>query len=109
MQFGFVNNLVSLPYGIPGIGMPLTAPPKSVDPKNQVFAIIRSRGTAGPLEELAAKRKNIHIVVTDISDPKKLDQAAAEVSKVTAGSLDVLILNAGSAGPETSALPPSVL
>jgi len=79
----------------------------SVDPKNQVFAIIRSLGTAGPLEELAAKRKNIHIVVTDISDPKKLDQAVAEVSKVTAGSLDVLILNAGSAGPETSGLPPS--
>ena len=89
--------------------MPLTAPPKSVDPKNQVFAIIRSRGTVGPLEELAAKRKNIHIVVTDISDPKKLDQAAAEVSKVTAGSLDVLILNAGSAGPDTNALPPSAL
>lgn len=89
--------------------MPLTAPPKSVDPKNQVFAIIRSRGTAGPLEELAAKRKNIHIVVTDISDPRKLDQAAAEVSKVTAGSLDVLILNAGSAWPETSALSPSAL
>ncbi|KAH7341175.1 hypothetical protein BKA66DRAFT_517387 [Pyrenochaeta sp. MPI-SDFR-AT-0127] len=79
----------------------------SVDPKNQVFALIRSRGTAGPLEELAAKRKNIHIVVTDISDPRKLDQAATEVSKVTAGSLDVLILNAGSAGPDTSVLPPS--
>jgi len=86
--FGFVDNL-------------------SADPKNQVFAIIRSRGTAGPLEELAGKRKNIHIIVTDIFDPKKLDQAAAEVSKVTAGSLDVLILNAGSAGPETSALPPT--
>src|ERR1700742_847776 len=81
--------------------MALTVLPKSVDPINQVFAIIRSRGTAGPLEELAAKRKNIHIVVTDISDPSKLQQAAAEVSKVTAGSLDVLILNAGSAGPET--------
>lgn len=79
----------------------------SVDPKNQVFALIRSRGTAGPLEELAAKRKNIHIIVTDISDPRKLDQAAAEVSKVTAGSLDVLILNAGSAGPDTSTLPPN--
>jgi NAD(P)-dependent dehydrogenase (short-subunit alcohol dehydrogenase family) len=84
-------------------------PPKSVDPKNQVFALIRSRGTAGPLEELATKRKNVHIVVTDISDPKKLDQAAAEVSKVTGGSLDVLILNAGSAGPDTSALSPSAL
>ena len=89
--------------------MPLTAPPKSVNPKNQVFAIIRSRGTAGPLEELAAKRRNIRIVVTDISDPRKLDQAAAEVSKVTAGSLDVLILNAGSAEPETSTLQPSAL
>ncbi|KAI1623185.1 hypothetical protein EDD37DRAFT_682688 [Exophiala viscosa] len=86
--FGFVDNL-------------------SADPENQVFAIIRSRGTAGPLEELAAKRKNIHIVVTDISDPRKLQQAAAEVSNITAGSLDVLILNAGSAGPETSVLPPS--
>ncbi len=89
--------------------MPLTAPLKSVDPKNQVFAIIRSRATAGPLEELAAKHKNIHIVVTDISDPRKLDQAAAEVSEVTGGSLDVLILNAGSAGPDTSALPPNAL
>jgi NAD(P)-dependent dehydrogenase (short-subunit alcohol dehydrogenase family) len=89
--------------------MSLTAPPKSGDPKNQVFALIRSRGTAGPLEELASKRKNIHIIVTDISDPKKLAQAAAEVSQVTAGSLDVLILNAGSAGPDTSALPPSAL
>jgi NAD(P)-dependent dehydrogenase (short-subunit alcohol dehydrogenase family) len=74
-----------------------------------VFAIIRGRATAGPLEELAAKRKNIHIVVTDISDPSRLDQAAAEISTITAGSLDVLILNAGSAGPETSVLPPSAL
>ncbi|EXJ56769.1 hypothetical protein A1O7_07113 [Cladophialophora yegresii CBS 114405] len=81
--------------------------PKSVDPKNKVFALIRSRATAGPLEELAAKRKNIHIVVTDMSNPRKLDEAAAEVAKVTGGSLDVLILNAGSAGPETSTLPPS--
>lgn len=89
--FGFVNNL-------------------SVDPNNQVFALIRSRATASPLEELAAKRKNIHIVVTDISDPRKLDQATGEVSKVTGGSLDVLILNAGSAGPEdTSVLPPTAL
>ena len=74
-----------------------------------MFALIRSRGTASPLEELASKRKNVHIVVTDLSDPKKLAHAAAEVSQLTAGSLDVLILNAGSAGPETSALPPSAL
>ncbi|KAL5464763.1 hypothetical protein PMIN06_000930 [Paraphaeosphaeria minitans] len=77
------------------------------DSKNQVFALIRSLGTAGPLLELAAQRKNIHVIVTDISDPTKLDDAAAEVSKATAGSLDVLLLNAGSAGPDTAVLPPS--
>lgn len=87
----------------------LTVGPKSADPNNQVFAVIRSRETAGPLEELAAKRKNIHIVVTDISDPRKLEQAAIEVAKVTDGSLDVLVLNAASAGPETSALSPTAL
>jgi NAD(P)-dependent dehydrogenase (short-subunit alcohol dehydrogenase family) len=90
--------------------MSLIALLQSVDPKNQVFAIIRNRETAGPLEELAEKRQNIHIVVTDISDPKKLGQAAAEVSKVTAGSLDVLILSHyGLAGAETGALTPSAL
>ena len=74
-----------------------------------MFALIRSRATAVPLEELASKRKNIHVIVTDISNPKKLAQAAAEVSGVTTGSLDVLILNASSAGPDTSALAPSAL
>ncbi|KAL2060009.1 hypothetical protein VTL71DRAFT_9831 [Oculimacula yallundae] len=86
--FEFVNNLSS-------------------NATNHVFALIRSRATAGPLEELASKRQNIHIVVTDLSDTKKLAQAAAEVSQATAGSLDVLILNASSAGPDTSALTPS--
>jgi NAD(P)-dependent dehydrogenase (short-subunit alcohol dehydrogenase family) len=78
-----------------------------MDPSNQVFALIRTLETAGPLKDLAARRQNIHVIVTDISDPTKLDGAASEVSKVTAGSLDVLILNAGSAGPDTAALSPS--
>ncbi|KAH0841374.1 short-chain dehydrogenase [Fonsecaea pedrosoi] len=86
--FGFIDNL-------------------SADPKNQVFALIRSRATASPLEALAAKRKNIHIIVTDISDPRKLDDAAAQVSKLTGGSLDSLILNAGSAVPETGFITPT--
>jgi NAD(P)-dependent dehydrogenase (short-subunit alcohol dehydrogenase family) len=87
----------------------LTARAKSSDENNQVFALIRTRATAGPLEALAAERKNIHIVVTDISDPKKLAEAATEVSENTAGSLDVLILNAGSTTAETSNMPPSAL
>ena len=89
--------------------MPLTGRSKSADPHNQVFAIIRSRGTAGPLEKLAAKRKNIHILVTDLSDPKQLDETATEVSRVTNGSLDILILNAGSTTDETAQIPPSGL
>lgn len=89
--------------------MQLTSLYQSADPNNQVFAIIRSRATAAPLEELAAKRTNIHIVETDLSDPKKLKQAAAEVAEATDGSLDVLLLNHGSAAAETSSLPPTAL
>lgn len=75
-----------------------------------MFAVIRSRSTAAPLEALAAKRKNIHIIVTDIFDPKKLSEASIEISQITGGSLDVLILNAGSTtGAETSSLTPSAL
>lgn len=82
----------------------------SSNSNDQVIALIRSRATAGPLEELASKRKNIHIIETDIGDPQKLEQAAAEAGKVTNGSLDILILNAGSTtGPETSQLTPSAL
>jgi NAD(P)-dependent dehydrogenase (short-subunit alcohol dehydrogenase family) len=81
----------------------------SSNPDNKVFAIIRSRETAAPLEKLAAERGNIHLVVTDISSPQKLEQAVKEVSSITAGSLDYLILNAGSASTETGALSPSNL
>ncbi|KIV94491.1 hypothetical protein, variant [Exophiala mesophila] len=86
--FGFIENL-------------------SANSKDEVFALIRSRATAGPLEKLATERKNVHIIVTDIADPQKLAEAAAEVAKVTAGSLDVLILNASSPGPDTGALSPT--
>ncbi|OQV10142.1 hypothetical protein CLAIMM_14182 [Cladophialophora immunda] len=81
----------------------------SADPANTVFALIRSRATAGALEQLAATRKTIHIIVTDLADPKSLAQAAADISAVTGGSLDVLILNAGSAAgpPEASVLAPA--
>ncbi|CAI6312312.1 unnamed protein product [Periconia digitata] len=79
----------------------------SADSNNEVFALIRSRTTAGALEDLAADRKNIHIIETDISRPEKLKETAAEISKSTNGSLDVVILNASSPGPDTFALSPS--
>jgi NAD(P)-dependent dehydrogenase (short-subunit alcohol dehydrogenase family) len=58
---------------------------------------------------LAGQRKNIHILETDISEPKKLDATAEEIAKITGGSLDVLVLNAGSASTETSAWGPAAL
>jgi NAD(P)-dependent dehydrogenase (short-subunit alcohol dehydrogenase family) len=88
--FGFIDNLSS-------------------DPDNQVFALIRNLATADALKTLAAERKNVHIVVTDLSSPEKLKQAAEEISKTTEGSLDVLMLNAGSDAGETGTLPPLAL
>ncbi|RFU81263.1 hypothetical protein TARUN_918 [Trichoderma arundinaceum] len=66
----------------------------SADSQNTVFALIRSQKTAGPLNELAASRKNIHILETDISNPETLKDTAEQIGKVTGGKLDVLIHNA---------------
>ncbi|KAK4071032.1 uncharacterized protein Triagg1_6399 [Trichoderma aggressivum f. europaeum] len=80
----------------------------SADSKNTVIALIRSQATAGPLNELAATRKNIHVIETDISSVSRLEETAKSISKVTNGSLDVLIYNAYSAGTdEAKLLPPS--
>ncbi|KAL5088890.1 Short chain dehydrogenase/reductase [Trichoderma simmonsii] len=80
----------------------------SSDSKNTVIALIRSQATAGQLNELAATRKNIHIIETDISSLSRLEETANSISKVTNGSLDVLIYNAYSAGTdEAKLLPPS--
>ncbi|KAL7938423.1 hypothetical protein V8C35DRAFT_320227 [Trichoderma chlorosporum] len=78
----------------------------SADSSNTVFALIRSQATAGPLNELAATRKNIHVVETDLSSPAKLKETADSVSKVTGGKLDVFIYNAYSSGSEEGKLLP---
>ncbi|KAL6690631.1 hypothetical protein J3F84DRAFT_353063 [Trichoderma pleuroticola] len=80
----------------------------SADSNNTVIALIRSQATAGPLNELAATRKNIHIIETDISSVSRLEETANSISKITKGSLDVLIYNAYSVGTdEAKLLPPS--
>ncbi|UKZ74453.1 hypothetical protein TrVFT333_002122 [Trichoderma virens FT-333] len=76
----------------------------SLDPKNTVIALIRSQATAGPLNELAATRKNIRIIETDLSSLTSLKEAADSISKVTAGKLDVLIYNAYSSGTDEARL-----
>ncbi|KAG2350947.1 NAD(P)-binding protein [Suillus weaverae] len=64
----------------------------SADPRNTVFALVRSKATANRLTEL--KRRNVHIIEADITDNKALESAAEEVSSLTGGSLDFLINNA---------------
>ncbi|KAL9110120.1 MAG: hypothetical protein Q9227_005314 [Pyrenula ochraceoflavens] len=80
---------------------------QSTDPQNQVFGIIRSQKTVAALADLASARKNVHIVETDIGDPKRLQQAVAEVGKISGGKVDVLIANAYLPGTEAMMLTPS--
>lgn len=84
-------------------------PPKqSADPQNEVFALIRSQKTAGPLNELAATRKNIYVLETDIANPATLRETAGEISSITGGKLDVLVYNAFFHG-DSAELTPSAL
>ncbi|TFY65639.1 hypothetical protein EVG20_g5446 [Dentipellis fragilis] len=64
----------------------------SAKPENVVFALVRNLNTTENLKNL--KRSNVHILKADISNIAELKAAAAEVAKITGGSLDVLINNA---------------
>ncbi|KAL9618826.1 MAG: hypothetical protein Q9160_006485 [Pyrenula sp. 1 TL-2023] len=79
----------------------------SADPQNQIIGIIRSQKTVAALADLASARKNVHIVETDIGDPKRLQEAIGEVGKITGGKVDVLICNAYLSGTDAMMLPPS--
>ncbi|KAL7816023.1 NAD(P)-binding protein [Trichoderma aethiopicum] len=80
----------------------------SANADNTVVALIRSQATAGPLNELAAKRSNIKVIQTDISSLDKLKETAESISKVTSGKLDVLVYNAYASGTdEGKLLPPT--
>ncbi|KIJ66420.1 hypothetical protein HYDPIDRAFT_174517 [Hydnomerulius pinastri MD-312] len=59
---------------------------------NTVFALVRKSATATKLADL--NRPNVHIIEADITDLPAVKAAAAKVSEVTGGSLDVLINNA---------------
>ena len=82
---------------------------KSEDSGAVVFALIRSQNTAGPLNDLARLRKNVHVIETDISDPTVLKRTSQQISQVTGGSLDIVIYNAYLAGTEAMQLTPSGL
>ncbi|KAI5854503.1 hypothetical protein GGS23DRAFT_474836 [Durotheca rogersii] len=68
----------------------------SNDPNNTVIGLVRDKPTTDKrvAAELAG-RTNIHILQADITDYNALKQAAADTAKITGGSLDYLIANAG--------------
>jgi len=59
---------------------------------NVVFALVRNPEGSKALS--AIKNKNLHVIKADITDLASVKAAAAEVAKITGGSLDVLINNA---------------
>ncbi|KAK3356634.1 putative short-chain dehydrogenase [Lasiosphaeria hispida] len=79
----------------------------SQNASNTVFAIARNPDSAANLQTLAKQRANVHIIKADLSDPQSLLDAAAEISKITNGSLDVLINNAVTYNPESMMMTPS--
>ncbi|OSD00312.1 short-chain dehydrogenases/reductase [Trametes coccinea BRFM310] len=74
------------------------------DQNNVVFGLARNPENAPKLLELQKARPNLHIIKADLVDLPSLKAAAAEVEKVTGGSLDYLINNAAQAFNERSGL-----
>ncbi|KAH8115081.1 NAD-binding protein [Phellopilus nigrolimitatus] len=74
---------------------------------NVIFALVRDKTRASELQELVLSNeyKNIHVVRADLDDHDSIKAAAEEVSKLTGGSLDVLVNNAALMVYERGMLP----
>ncbi|KAI5116184.1 hypothetical protein M0805_009452 [Coniferiporia weirii] len=79
----------------------------AAEPSNTVFALVRDVPGATELHELVASNtyKNIYVLHADLHDYKSINAAAGEVSKVTGGTLDVLINNGALLHHERNVLP----
>ncbi|KAI5115932.1 hypothetical protein M0805_002082 [Coniferiporia weirii] len=77
------------------------------DPSNTVFALVRDVPGATELHELVASNayKNVYVLHADLHDYKSINEAAVEVSKITGGTLDVLINNGALLHHERNILP----
>ncbi|KAF4459655.1 protoporphyrinogen oxidase [Fusarium albosuccineum] len=83
----------------------------SEDPKNTVVGLVRNKkATDEKVQRELSSRTNIHIIQADIVDYDALKVASvAETSKITGGSLDCIIANAGLVSAWSAYDPPSVL
>ncbi|TFY61328.1 hypothetical protein EVJ58_g4574 [Rhodofomes roseus] len=63
---------------------------------NTVFVTVRNKQKCTHLQDTINKlpHKNVHVLEADVVDKQAIKNAAAEVSRITGGSLDVLIYNA---------------
>ena len=66
----------------------------STSPTNVVFGLVRNKASSQALLDLDKERKNVHVLEADVRSFTGLKAAAAEVSKVTGGTLEYLINNA---------------
>ncbi|RYP08519.1 hypothetical protein DL764_001850 [Monosporascus ibericus] len=68
----------------------------SADLNNTVIGIVRDKPTTDKkVSEELSRRSNIHILHADVTDYDALQQAVVETAKITGGSLDYLVANAG--------------
>ncbi|KAI4861822.1 hypothetical protein F4820DRAFT_451600 [Hypoxylon rubiginosum] len=68
----------------------------SANPSNTVIGIVRDKPTTiKKVSEELQGRSNIHILQADILDYDALKGAVEDTAKITGGSLDYLIANAG--------------
>jgi len=75
-----------------GLGLAFVEAIHERNPQDHVFALVRNPGSSAELKALAGP--NVHIIAGDLDQPETLHSAAAEVAKITGGSLDVFINNA---------------
>ncbi|PNP58199.1 hypothetical protein THARTR1_01896 [Trichoderma harzianum] len=73
-----------------GLGLELVTQLSSV-PGNTIFALVRDPDTSPALQDLANERSNIRVLTADVNDPDAILSAAASVSTVIGGKLDILI------------------
>ncbi|KAH9932702.1 NAD(P)-binding protein [Epithele typhae] len=60
---------------------------------NTVFAVVRNPDTAKKLEPVVSAHPNVHMIKGDMESAASLQSAVADVSKITGGKLDYLIVN----------------
>lgn len=89
-----------------GIGFELVKQYAGAHKDNIVIAGVRDPNgkSSQAVQALAKQTPNVHVVKIDVDDEQQIRDSAAEVSRWTDGTLDVLINNAGIVGDENDPL-----